>query len=155
MGDRAFQEFLSVQSRHTAAAGCRNRLAILLILYVAASEHAGNVRFGRAWLHENITVIIRRNLAAEEFRVRRMADRYEDTIRFDYFLLSRFIIANLQACNAIWSSDNFNRRAIEGKADFFVLTSAILHDFGGAHFFTTVNQLYILSRSESGSLLLP
>ncbi|CDN42677.1 hypothetical protein BN871_BS_00340 [Paenibacillus sp. P22] len=137
----AFQVLLAVQRCHAAAAGGRNGLAVLQVLHVAASEYARDVRFRRSRLHHDVAMIVGVDLAAQELRVRRVADGDEDAVGLEDLLLAALVVADLQSGHAERACNDFNRRAVEGEADLLVVAGAVLHDFGCAHLVAAVDQV--------------
>ncbi|MNG31605.1 hypothetical protein D3C84_1174370 [compost metagenome] len=47
------------------------------------------------------------DLSTEELRVRRMADRYEDTVCLEDFILTSLVIFHFKASNALITRYNF------------------------------------------------
>ena len=74
------EEFFRFERRHAAHACRRDRLAEDLVLHVACGEYAGHTRLGRVGRCADIAVVVHIELAAKDFRGRRVTDRDEEPI---------------------------------------------------------------------------
>src|SRR5919108_380854 len=82
----AFEKSLRVNGSHAAGASSGHRLAVNIVLHVAAGEHAGNIGFGTI-VSQDVTGGVHIQLPDEKFRIRLMPDGDEEAVSFEVFRL--------------------------------------------------------------------
>src|SRR5579875_494410 len=92
---------LGVDRRHASRSRCGDRLAVNMVGNVARREHALDAGPRRAATHPDIAGFVHVELAAEDFRVRLVADRDKDRVGAELPDLASLEVLQLYAGHAV------------------------------------------------------
>src|SRR5207245_10769329 len=107
---------LRVQGAHAAGSGGRDGLAIDVILDVADSEDAGDVRLGRPGLRDEVAVAVVVELIEEQLRVRLVPDRDEQASGLNLARLVRLGVAQDEAAE-VAVAEHLLDRGVDDELD--------------------------------------
>ena len=137
-------------------AGGGDRLPVDVILDVAAGEHAGDARL-RAVVRDDVAVRVELELAAEERRVRRVADRHEHAGHRHLAFARRSCSSRttIAVTSPLPVSLISSTSCVEQPRDLRVRARLVLHDLRRAQRVAAMDDGDLRRRSASGRPLLP
>src|SRR5690554_5049248 len=148
-----FQVSFRANSRHAAGAGGANRLAVVRVLNVAASEDAGDIGVWVPALGDDEALRVGFDLAPQKLGVRRVSDSHKEPVGFALAFFTGLVIDDFNAGNAGVVVKNFFHFCVPNELDFRIGKSAILHGLGSAQLFATVNDVDLGSKLGQESRL--
>ena len=114
----AFQKSFRIDGRHAARTSGGDRLAIDMILHIAASENTGYFGLGTV-MRENVTRRIKIQLSDKEFGIGLVADGNENSVSLEIFALTglQVLEANTRYSSGFGIAINFFDYSIPDERD--------------------------------------
>src|SRR5580704_486578 len=129
---------LGVDGGHAAGPGRGDRLAVVVVLHVAAGEDAVDAGPGRAVERLDVPVGLQLQLTLEERAVGFVADGDEEPVDGDLGGVAAHRVLEAQAAD-LGVPEDLGHRRVPGELDLGVGEGAFLHDLGGPQLVTAVD----------------
>src|SRR6476646_2421773 len=137
-----FQELFRVEGGHTTGARGSDGLAVAMVLDFTNDINAWNGGQA-AMLGEEIAIAVHLQLALEDGGVRIVADGDENAVDCKFAEFFGLQVAHAGAFHVAFESENLLDRKRRNKFHFLIGLGAINHDFGGAKFVATVDEVHL------------